>query len=101
MPATDAGIDSGAYEVLDGGMYKFTNERRRTCLVACEELGLGCGSASYQGHSQQAVWNYGECERRSGCSLDYWEAGVCYSDVLPYPLQWFACACVPFRDAGP
>lgn len=104
-PGLDAGlekpvVDSG-YEVLDGGLLRFFDLRPRSCAEACREIGLSCTFGYWNGHITSAVYDYGECQRTSGCSQNYFDFGLCYSDLPEFPVQWFACGCTPPRDAGP
>lgn len=99
---TDGGTDGGApYEVLDGGLYKFLDERARSCDDACAELGLDCSGAFWNGSVVPGVYDYGECRRIIDCHVDGSSAGLCYSDQPLYPMHWMACGCRPFHDAGP
>ena len=101
-PSSDGGVDGGVpYEVLDGGLYRFLDGRGRSCDDACAELGLDCRGAFHNGRVIQGLSDYGECQGPAECAKDWSGAGLCYSDRPPYPMQWMACGCLPFRDAGP
>ena len=108
VPSSDAGVDAGLdsvvpYEVLDGGLYKFLDGRGRSCDDACGELGLDCQGAFHNGRRIQGLYDYGECQGPAECAKDWSGNGWCDGDLNkpPLPMQWMACGCLPFRDAGP